>query len=1257
MNPKFKKLIRDPNLFFKDMYFKNMIKIRQHIPIKSVGHHQYTIISATYNVGRYLDDYFKSITTQNLDFKKHIQIICVDDGSTDNSAVIIKEWQQKYPNNIHYFYQENEGQSSARNLGLQHATTEWVTFIDPDDFLHPDYFRVVDNNIFQTPNTEMVVCNLIFFIENEKKFKDTHSLKYRFKETKSVFGMDDLKQNMSLSASSTFFRLQNILNSKLLFDGRIKPNFEDGKFIGDYSLNHRDGKALFLKDAKYFYRKRSDGTSTLDNSWTTPQKFKDVLEYGYIPFLKDSKDALGFVPYHTQRTILYDVVWYVKHLMNQSGKAAFLSQNQKEVFFSLLKEIFTYIDSKTILEFDLGAWFLHKVALLGCLKGEAPPFQIVYIENVDKEKKQLLLSYFTYNLVNEEIQINNQDIIPSYTKSTCNTFVDQHLVYERRLWIPYDDTEQLLKVFINNKPARITLAGKQHNNGLKIGTIVKNFTPSIDFTPSRDNAWRIMDRDVQADDNGEHFYRYMLNNHPEQICYFALSHQSHDWDRLAAEGFNLIEFGSKQYEERLKKVSKIISSHLDEYIDNYFDNDYEYGKKFVFLQHGVTQQDLTSWFNSKKNIQCLCTTTLAEYHSIADDKTHYKLSNKEVILTGFARHDKLLKQNKKDTKRLIIMPTWRRSIVGNIRTVGNSREFNVDFMKTNYAIHWHSLLNSPILKMLATEYGYEIIFAPHANIEQYLEAFTIPSYIKTWKASHGNIQGLFQSAKFMITDYSSVAFEMAYLNKQVLYYQFDHDEIFLGGHIIKEGYFKYEIHGFGPVAYNEASLIEELEKVLKNDGYPIEPYTSRIEETFAFRDTNNCERIYNAILNLDVWEPNNIDLEILTNAIKSAYLSANWRLVKSRSQLLLNNAEPFNIEQYQWGYAYLCEALFELGEYTELNAILNDQGTPSSLVSIWSARLLMLNMEWPKAITLFNQVAELSIYENLDLMHCHAKLKDFKNTRAIAHGLEKQSLTFLEQQMVAAWLSAAEGNWDSTISILNLALENTNDFSTQELRTLKPQLLLSYAYKNIGNLDSTNLCLVQYEKHAKHDPVADVMIATFAFDSGNYKKSIFKFDSIFKGQYTYLSGDLLATYINALIQNQNFYQAREVLNNILSAIPDNHQSNILLMQLYSAQNNWEEVLNISTHLTQTDSEAIKLVMEAHYRTGDIEKAYRIMLKPHQKYNLSYWQLAMEIALLQEDYDLAEYCCKGIIAYYPNDSTTEAWFHLYNIRSRKLNLVQ
>uniref|UniRef100_UPI001F3516D2 glycosyltransferase n=1 Tax=Cronobacter sakazakii TaxID=28141 RepID=UPI001F3516D2 len=93
-------------------------------------HYNYTVVSAVYNVGAFLDDYFESFIRQRLKFKKHIQLIMVDDGSTDNSAEIIKRWQKKYPNNITYIYQENAGQSSARNNGLQHVTTEWVTFID-----------------------------------------------------------------------------------------------------------------------------------------------------------------------------------------------------------------------------------------------------------------------------------------------------------------------------------------------------------------------------------------------------------------------------------------------------------------------------------------------------------------------------------------------------------------------------------------------------------------------------------------------------------------------------------------------------------------------------------------------------------------------------------------------------------------------------------------------------------------------------------------------------------------------------------------------------------------------------------------------------------------------------------------------------------------------------------------------------------------------------------------------------------------------
>ncbi|EJF0760435.1 glycosyltransferase, partial [Campylobacter coli] len=121
---KLQKLKRNPKLFFKDAIEKRFLSLnntyKKYLPKKNKAFTQYTIISAVYNVEKYLDDYFKSIINQRLDFKKNIFIILVDDGSTDNSAQIIKTYQKKYPKNIIYLYKENGGQASARNLGLKY---------------------------------------------------------------------------------------------------------------------------------------------------------------------------------------------------------------------------------------------------------------------------------------------------------------------------------------------------------------------------------------------------------------------------------------------------------------------------------------------------------------------------------------------------------------------------------------------------------------------------------------------------------------------------------------------------------------------------------------------------------------------------------------------------------------------------------------------------------------------------------------------------------------------------------------------------------------------------------------------------------------------------------------------------------------------------------------------------------------------------------------------------------------------------------
>ncbi|EJA8820652.1 CDP-glycerol glycerophosphotransferase family protein, partial [Campylobacter coli] len=104
-------------------------------------------------------------------------------------------------------------------------------------------------------------------------------------------------------------------------------------------------------------------------------------------------------------------------------------------------------------------------------------------------------------------------------------------------------------------------------------------------------------------------------------------------------------------------------------------------------------------------------------------------------------------------------------------------------------------------------------------------------------------QKLFCNSSLMITDYSSVAFEMAYLNKPVIYYQFDHEEFF-SSHTLQKGYFDYEKDGFGPVVEDEESLLKELENLLQNDCNPFGIYKDNIDLTFAFKDGKCCERIY-----------------------------------------------------------------------------------------------------------------------------------------------------------------------------------------------------------------------------------------------------------------------------------------------------------------------------------------------------------------------------------------------------------------------------
>ncbi|MDF4756482.1 glycosyltransferase family A protein, partial [Vibrio parahaemolyticus] len=93
-----------------------------------------SVIVPLYNAEKYIEETMESILNQTY---KNIEIVIVDDGSKDQSSSIVKNLKKKYPEQIKYILQENQGVSVARNTGIENASGEYISFLDSDDLWHP----------------------------------------------------------------------------------------------------------------------------------------------------------------------------------------------------------------------------------------------------------------------------------------------------------------------------------------------------------------------------------------------------------------------------------------------------------------------------------------------------------------------------------------------------------------------------------------------------------------------------------------------------------------------------------------------------------------------------------------------------------------------------------------------------------------------------------------------------------------------------------------------------------------------------------------------------------------------------------------------------------------------------------------------------------------------------------------------------------------------------------------------------------------
>lgn len=355
------------------------------------------------------------------------------------------------------------------------------------------------------------------------------------------------------------------------------------------------------------------------------------------------------------------------------------------------------------------------------------------------------------------------------------------------------------------------------------------------------DLWLVCEDKNEARDNGYWLFKYIRETYPKQKCYYAINKKCVDYQKVKGLG-KVISFGSLAHWFWYLVADKNISSQKNGKPNSALCYLFEVTlglrkKNRYFLQHGVIINDLEFLHYKNTKMYRFCTSTMQE-HQFVSDSFGYKQG--QVVLTGLARFDHLDNQFL-DKKLILCMPTWRNWIAREVEC--QKYEGTTEFVKTNYFKAWNEFLHSNKLEKFLQENDYTMIFYPHRNMQKYIDNFQIDSKrIVVGNSKEYDVQDLLKRSALLITDYSSVFFDFAYLGKPIIFYQFDEEKFREGQY--KQGYFDYKST---ELAYWTDSLngVTNLLEQHKNEIGTINK--EKPKKYFKYIDTNNCERIYRMI--------------------------------------------------------------------------------------------------------------------------------------------------------------------------------------------------------------------------------------------------------------------------------------------------------------------------------------------------------------------------------------------------------------------------
>lgn len=871
-----------------------------------------SVIVPVYNVEEFLAKCLDSLVNQTID-KNEMEILCINDGSTDSSLAILREYEKKYPC-ITVFSKENEGLSATRNFGIRHAQGKYMMYIDSDDMYTEETVEKV-TSFFDTVYDEV---DLVTFFDqpfNNQKLMQWH---FRFDKYLKSEGVYDLNKYPYICQMRINICVKNMGEDNLLFD--TTPGFkqEDQEYNNRILMDKM--KIGYCKDGCYLYNK-SNENSIVTTSFNAINLFETSMDYferlfSYFP---------DKIPRYFQAIYYHDIRWkfasqilYPYHYEEDELKKA------KARVLKLLERV----DSEVILKYPLSTkqqsvyWLSQKknsgvtpcvsnrrVSLLcgGKTVYTSDSMDVYYINARTTDDGKLYMRLYIaepiYNFIKEEAQVfvcengTNVRQLPVFLSKfgfyKASERIANYYAFEYEC-TPEEVSTFYFYIMFDSFYVTPNIKFFKHarfNKKYKIFNYVEDDI-YIKYRNGNFTVERLSKEEVYKTET-EHaagfFEKSSVRELREESVQYRKDHRV--WlysDLYTVKKDNayyqfLNDFGKNDGVERYYVYTKPYDEIKDLFTDEHREFLVEFGSKHHKLLYLSAELILSAFFGR---------TPISPFDSDDEEIFYYDLEHFKIIyLQHGVLHASLLIQNSAENMRadkVVVSSNFEKENYVNkyhyrpdqLIDVGMAR---YDFIDKNkkaknrilYAPSWRNYLapntsasswQINLSKFEKSEYYLNTkAFLESDKLISILEENDMYLELKLHPIIANEAASIFKFAtdrivladdsvdiedyKLFISDFSSFVFDYGYLARPVLYFVPDYDCFKVGLGHYRELDLPFE-KAFGPLALTAEDAVTEVEKICSNNFVPEKQYRERMETFYVPMEDRNCrEKLYKYIVN------------------------------------------------------------------------------------------------------------------------------------------------------------------------------------------------------------------------------------------------------------------------------------------------------------------------------------------------------------------------------------------------------------------------